>query len=251
MATAIVRCYEELNDFLPADRRKRDIQINFRAPAPVRHVIESLGVPHTEVELILVNGVSVDLEARLADGDRVTLYPVFEALDVSPLVRLRERPLRRPRFLVDAHLGRLARYLRMLGFDTLYRNDLGDPLMVRLAEQERRILLTRDRALLMHRGLTHGCYLRERKPRAQLAEVVRRLDLPAALQPFTRCMVCNGPLGRVPKEGVLEKIPPRVRERFDEYRQCAACGKVYWCGSHFDRMRSIIQRLCEGGREGD
>ena len=165
MARAWLRFYAELNDFLPPTRRQCDIPVEFAPPTPVGHLIEGLGVPHTEVELVLLNGVSVGLDARPGDGERISVYPMFEALDVTPLLRIRPRPLREPRFLADAHLGKLAHLLRMLGFDTLYFNDLGDARLAEISADEGRVLLTRDRALLMHKRVTHGCYIRSREPR--------------------------------------------------------------------------------------
>jgi uncharacterized protein with PIN domain len=241
MAKAIIRFYEELNDFLPKAWRKGDRELEFSPAVPVRHLIETLGVPHTEVELILVNGISVDLEHRVGDGDRISVYPMFEALDVSPLLRLRERPLRRVRLVVDAHLGRLARYLRLLGFDTLFQNDPGDAELARLAAQEGRILLTRDKALLMRREVTHGCYVRDTSPRQQLGGVVRRLDLYRQIRPFTRCMDCNGRLRPVTKQRVEAQLPARTRQLFDEFWQCLGCGRVYWRGSHFERMQALVR----------
>jgi len=254
MAKAIIRCYEELNDFLPVAWRRRDRELEFVPPAPVRHLIEITGVPHTEIELILVNGVSVDLDYRVADGDRISVYPMFESLDVSPLLKLRERPLRRVRLVVDSHLGRLARYLRLLGFDTLFHNDLGDRELARLAAQEQRVLLTRDKALLMRREVTHGCYVREGSPRQQLAALVRRLDLYRQIHPFTRCMECNGPLRPVTKQQVAGRLPERTRELFHEFWQCTACQHVYWKGSHFARMQALVRwvQAQQGwSREGD
>jgi uncharacterized protein with PIN domain len=240
MAKVVIRCYEELNDFLPAAWRKRERELELGPPAPVRHLIETLGVPHTEVELVLVNGVSVDLDYRVADGDRISVYPMFEALDVTPLLRLRQRPLRRVRLVVDSHLGRLARYLRMLGFDTLFHNDLGDRELARLVDQEGRILLTRDKALLMRREVTRGCYVREGNPREQLASLVARLDLYREIRPFTRCMECNGALRPVAKEQVAVRLPERTRELFQAFWECTGCGRVYWKGSHFERMQALV-----------
>ena len=138
MAYATLRFYAELNDFLPAQRRQRDWTLAFEPPAPARHLIETCGVPHTEVELILREGASIGLETPVGDGDRLAVYPMFESCDVRPLLRLRPRPLRRLRFLADAHLGALARRLRMLGFDTIWHNDLGDGPLARLAVLEHR-----------------------------------------------------------------------------------------------------------------
>lgn len=247
MAAAIFRFYEELNDFLPAHKRKQDLTVEFNPPVPVRHLIETLGVPHTEVEIILLNGESVPLDHPLADGDRVSVYPMFESVDVTPLLRLRERPLRnpRPRFLADAHLGRLAGYLRMLGFDTLFGDKLEDRELAELSSMEQRILLTRDRALLMHRIITHGCYIRASRPRDQLSYLVERLDLCVLMQPFTRCIRCNGVLQAVEKGEVAPRLPSNVRTTRAEFRRCIQCRQVYWAGSHYQRMHSFIHTLCQ------
>jgi len=244
VAFVTLRFYEELNDFLPPSQRKRDIPLTFVPPAPVRHLIETLGVPHTEVELVLLNGESVGLEAPLADGDRLAIYPQFESLDVTPLLRIRPRPLRDPRFLADAHLGRLAGYLRMLGFDTRYGGPGDDRELAARAAQERRILLTRDRALLMHRVVTHGCYVREPLPRGQLEYLLQRLDLCRLIRPFTRCIRCNGVLQPVDKALVLDRLPGGVRQCCHEFRQCGECGRVYWKGTHYRRMLEMIRALC-------
>ncbi len=244
MATATLRFYAELNDFLPVPRRQRDWTLAFAPPVPARHLIETCGVPHTEVELILRDGESIGLETPVAEGDRLAVYPMFEAFDVRPLLRLRPRPLRRPRFLADAHLGALARRLRMLGFDTLWHNDLGDGPLARLAADEHRILLTRDRQLLMRREVTHGCYLRSSSLRAQLDELVRRLDLCAEIAPFTRCTVCNGTLMGAEPADLQSAVPPAVYRRHREYWRCGSCGRLYWRGSHWVAMRRQIESIC-------
>jgi len=244
MALAYFRFYEELNDFLPAAQRKRDLALEFDPPVPVRHLIETFGVPHTEVEVILLNGQSVDLNHPVQDGDRVSVYPMFEALDVTPLLRLREHPLRDLRFVVDAHLGKLARYLRMLGFDTLFENDWGDRELAAISAEQQRILLTRDRDLLMHRIITHGCYVRSGGSLDQLEYVVRRLDLCRVIRPFSRCMSCNGPLGPVEKQEIQDQLLDDTRKAFNEFWRCCDCGKVYWKGSHYQRMYGVIENLC-------
>jgi hypothetical protein len=157
MAVAEFRFYEELNDFLTPARRRRAFEYACAPHATVKHAVDSLGVPHTEIELILVNGESVDFAYRVAAGDRISVYPQFEAFDVTPLLRVRARPLRNPRFIADAHLGALAKYLRTAGFDALYRNDYRDREVAAIAAAEHRIVLTRDRALLMQKEVTHGC----------------------------------------------------------------------------------------------
>jgi uncharacterized protein with PIN domain len=248
MAVAVFRFYEELNDFLPTQRRKRDSLLEFPAPCPVRHLIEVFGVPHTEVEVILVNGRSVGLDERVKDGDRVSVYPLFEALDISPLLRLRERPLRDPRFVADAHLGRLARYLRLLGFDTQHENDPGDRALANMASRERRILLTRDRGLLMRKEVDHGCYVRENRPLEQLLYVMGRCDLYRLVRPFTRCMKCNSILREVPKAAVAAQLLPATRRHYQQFWQCAGCHQVYWRGSHYARLEKLVHRASEGWR---
>ncbi len=245
-ACARLRFYAELNDFLPPPQRQQPLCCRFEPPAPVRHLIETYGVPHSEVELVLVNGASVGLEQAVQDGDRISVYPMFEGLDIRPLLRLRARPLRRIRFVADAHLGRLARQLRMLGFDTLFRNAWPDPELARISARSGRILLTRDRALLMRREITHGCFVRPQRPAEQLAALIRRLDLCAEIRPFSRCMVCNALVVGVSKEAVRAALPPRAAAVQERFHRCTGCAKVYWEGSHYRAMQQRIAGLCEG-----
>ena len=246
MVTATFRFYEELNDFLAPDRRKREFTVPCAREATTKHMIEALGVPHTEVELILVNGESVDFSRRLEDGDRVAVYPRFEALDVTPLLRLRDQPLRETRFVADAHLGGLARMLRMLGFDTLYDNHFHDDDIVAIAEKEGRIVLTRDRELLKRRPVMHGCYVHALKSEQQLREIVGRLDLVRSARPFTRCLHCNVLLRPVDKASVLDRLPPRVQAHYDRFSICDGCRRVYWEGSHWYNMRRLLDGLPNG-----
>jgi len=240
MAEATLRFYSELNDYLPRDSRQRDIAVRFEPPCPARHLIERLGIPHTEIELILIDGVSVGLETAVPDRARIAVYPMFEALDITPLVRLRPFPLREPRFFADAQLGRLARYLRLLGFDTRYENNIGDADLVRRAVAERRIVLSRDRDLLMRREVTHGCHVREDAPMRQLAQVIERCDLVGRAQPFTRCMECNAPLRRVDKVQILDRLEPGTRRFYDTFWRCSGCGRIYWQGTHYQRLKSLV-----------
>jgi hypothetical protein len=241
MVTATFRFYEELNDFLPPVRRRREFSAPCAQAATTKHMIEALGVPHTEVELILVNGESVGFDHLLREGDRVAVYPRFELLDITPLLRVREWPLRVTRFVADAHLGGLARLLRMAGFDTLYRNDFEDSEIAAIASSEGRIVLTRDRDLLKFRGITHGCYVHALKPAQQFAEIVARLDLARSVRPFTRCLECNGPLRPIDKAQVLERLPPTVRENYESFTTCDQCGRVFWEGSHWQRMKQLVE----------
>ena len=198
-------------------------------------------MPHTEVEVILANGRSVDFAYIVQPDDRISVYPMFEGLDVSPLLRLRDKPLRHPCFVADANLGQLARYLRLLGFDVVYRNDYSDREVARIASEEKRIVLTRDRALLQHKIITHGYFVRAVKPREQVKEILARLDLYHELHPFTRCLRCNGELEDVDKQTVLPQLEPKTKKYYERFRRCKACGQAYWKGSHFDRM----EKLCD------
>lgn len=241
MVTATFRFYEELNDFLAPDRRRRDFSCTCARAATTKHMIEALGVPHTEVELVLVNGQSVGFDRILEDGDRVAVFPKFEMIDVTPLLRVREHPLRVTRFVADAHLGGLAHMLRMAGFDTLYDNNYHDSEIEAIVVQDGRIVLTRDRELLKRRTITHGCYVRTLKPAEQLCEIFDRLDLARRARPFTLCLNCNAPLRVIEKAKVLTRIPPSVRERFDHFSTCDVCQRVFWEGSHWRRMRAVLE----------
>lgn len=243
MVTATFRFYEELNDFLAPAQRGRTFASRCARAATTKHMIEALGVPHTEVELVLVNGESVGFERVLAEGDRVAVYPKFETLDITPLLRVRERPLRAVRFVADAHLGGLAHLLRMTGFDTLYDNGFRDDEIERLAQAEQRIVLTRDRELLKRRTITHGCYVRALRSQAQLREVFDRLDLARSAQPFTRCLSCNALLQPVEKAVVQERLPPQVRARHERFSACPGCGRIFWEGTHWRRMRELVDSL--------
>jgi uncharacterized protein with PIN domain len=203
-------------------------------------MIEALGVPHTEVELVLVNGESVGFERLLQHGDRVAVYPKFEAFDVQSLLRVRDQPLRLMRFVADAHLGGLARLLRMAGFDTLYDNHFHDDEIEAIAARDGRIVLTRDRELLKRRSITHGCYVHALKAPRQLREIFERLDLAGSVRPFTLCLYCNAPLHAVDKARVEDRLPPSVRALQASFSTCDVCGRIYWKGSHWRRMRTLL-----------
>ena len=245
-ARASFRFYAELNDHLMRDQQYRTVERDFIVPASVKDMIESFGVPHTEVDLVIVNGESSDFGRLIQNGDRVAVYPVFESLDITPELRLRPEALREPRFVLDVHLGRLAAYLRMLGFDAVYHNRASDRELVCISTEQKRILLTRDRGLLKHSAVTHGYWVRETDSRHQAVEVVRRFDLGRSLHPFTRCLACNELLRAASKDDVCMRVPARVAEWCDEFQECGGCGRVYWRGSHYRRMRRWIEELAAG-----
>lgn len=243
MTTAYFRFYAELNALLAMKDQFRDIRQVFKGRQTVKHLIESLGIPHTQVDLILANGTSVDFAYIPSDGDAISVYPVFETFDISPLIRLRPSPLRESKFVLDGHLGRLAAYLRMLGFDSQYRNDFLDEELTLISINENRILLTRDRGLLKRSQVTHGYLLTTRDPRQQLLAVIRRFDLISSFKQFSRCIACNGLLESKTKAAVINRLEPRTKQYFEKFKQCTDCGKVYWKGSHYDRMLDFIEWL--------
>lgn len=243
--SATFRFYAELNDLLPRPRRFVDFVHEFQGSPSVKDVIESLGVPHTEVEVILVNGQPQGFQYRLQDGDRVSVYPMFEALDVGEAARVRAWPLRQPRFVLDVHLGKLAAYLRLLGLDATYDREMQDPDLAQLSASEQRILLTRDRQLLKRSQVTHAHLVRSLEPKTQCVEVVRRFDLVGLAAPFTRCLRCNAQLGRVRTSEVAERIPAWVRAQASEVTRCDACDRLYWRGTHYGRLERLAREILD------
>ncbi|MFH1941182.1 MAG: Mut7-C RNAse domain-containing protein [bacterium] len=238
--TAQFRFYEELNDFLPPSKRKKTFLYTFTDNPSIKDAVEAIGVPHTEIDLILVNSQSVDFHYRLQKGDVVSVYPVFESLDISPVIRLRGSPLRSTAFVLDSQLGKLARLLRSLGFDALYRNDYSDSEIIRISAHEKRIILTRDIGILKQKAVTHGYWIRSTSPEEQMKEVLERFDLTAQIRPFERCTVCNGLVRAVDKKKIIDRIPPKTKTYYNEFTRCQDCGKIYWKGSHYERMKNRI-----------
>jgi uncharacterized protein with PIN domain len=238
-----VRVYAELNDFLPHESRGLTLRRPFRPHQTVKDVLEAMGVPHTEVDLIVVNGNAEDFAHRPAPGDRIAAYPMFEALDIGSTTRLRPTPLRDPRFVVDVNIGRLARLLRLLGFDVWWSGDADDETLIDISLAQRRILLTRDRGLLKRRIITHGVFVHSDDPEAQTLEVIRRLDLRERLAPLTRCLRCNGELVAVRKDEVIDSLEPLTRRYYSDFVRCTDCSRIYWPGSHHAKLLRRVERL--------
>ncbi|CAG0938848.1 hypothetical protein BROC_00406 [Candidatus Brocadiaceae bacterium] len=234
--TAEFRFYAELNDFLPTSSRQRTQCYSFNGHPAIKDPIEVFGIPHTEVELMLVNGLAVTFNYQLQAGDRVSVYPIFKQLDMSGLVKLREPP-QLARFIMDVNLGKLAKRMRALGFDCLYRNDYQDAELVNIAVNEQRIALTRDRRLLFAKQLEHGYWVRHVEINSQVTEVLFRFNLYHLIQPFMRCLVCNGVLNTVAKADVLEHLEPKTRLYYEVFYRCSNCQRIYWQGSHIENMQ--------------
>jgi uncharacterized protein with PIN domain/sulfur carrier protein ThiS len=234
-----VRVYCSLNDFLPAHRRQVTWTHVLDSHPSVKDLIESLGAPHPEIDLILVNGISVPFDYTVQSADRIAVFPQFMIFDIRLLTRVRPQPLDRVCFVADVHLGKLARHLRLIGLDTAYRADADDAALADLADREGRLLLTRDQGLLKRRRVAHGYFIRETHPHRQLVEVLRRFG-PLDLQPFSRCLRCNDLLRTVPKSAVDSALLPRTRQHYERFEVCSGCGRIYWKGSHWKRLTQVI-----------
>lgn len=245
-----VRLYGSLNDFLPPERRGAEFDHTFAGTPSVKDLLESLGPPHPEVDVILVDGEAVDFSHRVEDGARVSAYPAFHTLDVTPLTRVGLPLPDEPRFALDVGLGRLSGFLRMLGFDTLWRNDFEDSELARLSGDDERVLLTRDLGLLKRAEVRNGYYPRNTDPAHQLVEVVRRYQLTPRMRPFTRCLACNASLAKAGRDEVLDRIPEGVAATHSRFQQCPECRRVYWPGTHHQRMQALIDKLRELEQQG-
>lgn len=248
MATATFTIVDDLNFFLPRQQKNKPITHTWDWKASIKDMIESFGVPHPEIDLIIVNGESVDFEYIMQDGDVVQVYPVpyFETHPLDNKTRLIPEFEGRPRFILDTHLGRLASYLRMMGFDTLYRNDYPDDELAEVSNAEQRILLTRDIGLLKRSLVLHGYYVRNTNPRKRLHEIVLRYHLSEQIEPFKFCMKCNGHLNVVDKADILDHISPKTAQFYNEFHQCDACEQIYWKGSHYVKMEKLLDEVING-----
>jgi uncharacterized protein with PIN domain len=235
--TAEFRFYGELNDFLKAGQRQQTAIYRFKGHPGIKDPIEVFGVPHTEVELIVVNGEAVAFNYQLQNGDRVAVYPVFQNTGIRSLPALRDKLPANPRFILDVNLGKLAKIMRLLGFDSLYRNDYKDAEIVKIAVDEQRILLTRDRRLLYFGQISHGYWVRAFDAESQVGEVLHRFGLHATIRSFVRCLICNGQMTPVAKADVLNQLEPKTRLYYQIFHQCTDCKRIYWEGSHIDDMR--------------
>jgi uncharacterized protein len=244
---AAFRFFGSLNDFLPAAKKDLSFPYHFTGLPAVKDAIEAIGVPHPEVAVILINSRPAQLTTSLQSRDQVEVYP-FNPHDRWPAGYCLHLPEPVPaRFVLDVHLGKLARNLRMLGFDAFYRNDYSDQDIAALATRESRLVLTRDIGLLKQKVITWGYWLRSQHPQIQLSEVIRYFRLQQQLTPFTRCLECNASIVAVEKETVWELLPPNTRRYFQEFYQCTHCQRVYWKGSHFERMQDFVNKTLEVG----
>ena len=243
MAQATFCFKAELYRFLPLHKKGVIFTHEFKERPSIKDAIEALGVPHTEVYAIVVNGKAVDFSYIIQDGDRIIIHPISTAAEISSDIQLQPPLPNLIRFVLDVHLGKLASLLRMLGFDTLYRNDYEDAELAEISATEKRMILTRDKGVLMRNKVTYGYYVRETNPEKQILEVLRRFDLFDSVKPFQRCIRCNGSIKQVDKALILDQIPPQIRREIEEFHRCTNCSQIYWQGSHTQRMEQAIEKL--------
>lgn len=239
--TVRLNLHGDLDFFVRSGARDRRIERSLGEKTSVKDVIEACGVPHPEIDLILVNGQPVDFDYAIASDADIELYPVGIRSTNCKEKRLQISTDRT--FVADGHLGRLARNLRLLGFDVAYDPKAEDRQLLRTMERENRALLTRDRRLLMHAVVRTGYCPRSQNADEQTVEVVRRFDLLGSLVPFTRCVRCNAPLRMVPKAEIIERLEPLTKIYYEQFRRCTGCGQIYWPGSHFSKLQKRIEQI--------
>jgi YD repeat-containing protein len=240
VAAATLRFYGELADFLPRARRGAAFECDVGGRRSVKDLIESVGVPHGEVLVVLVDGASVAFDRVIEGGERIAVYPRFGDLDTTDLVTAGEAYPADAAFVLDGHLGRLAAYLRALGFDVAWNRDADDASIARTAQDERRVVLTRDVGLLKRSAVRHGRFVRATAPREQVAEIVRVFRLAPRAATFTRCLRCNVPFVAATRDEIRGLVPDRILGAFDEFRRCPKCGGAFWRGTHHARLSALL-----------
>jgi uncharacterized protein len=228
-ATAVIRVAEPLRFLLSAGNRRGELTVPVDGVSSLVHIVESLGVPRTEIGELRVAGRQSPPQARPRPGDLIEVLPVPRPQRVAD-----------PRFVLDVHLGTLARRMRLVGIDTGYRNDATDQELIAQATSQRRILLTQDRGLLRRRALPAGGYVRGSRPDEQLVDVLDRFDPPLA--PWNRCPACNAILEPVPKQQIEHLLQPGTRRCYEQFSRCPGCGRLYWPGAHAERLHAIVTR---------
>lgn len=233
----------ELEHFLPLHKRGASLVVAFQGQPSLKHMIEDQGIPHTQVGMVRVNSAPETLSYHLHPGDLVEVHPVAPEDSQPGGKGAPDTQNEAPRFILDNHLGRLAVYLRMLGFDCRYRNDYQDDELAQVACQEGRILLTRDRRLLMRKIVSQGYWCKSQDPRTQLLEIVQRYNLAGKITPFRRCLRCNTLLQSVSKTDILDRLQPLTIRYYNDFALCPGCQQIYWKGTHYEHMRGIIAEV--------
>ena len=245
MPKAIFRFYEKLNDLLPKHRQKTDSEAKFKGKRSVKDMIEALGVPHTEVDLVLANSESVNFSYIIQDADRISVYPVFKSINIENLTRLRPLPLHKTRFVADINLGDIVKYMRALGLDVFFDPSLSPLEIITISKNKNRIILTKSKNLLKYKEVSHGILIRPESTTKQIACIIESLDIKDRIKPFTRCLLCNSPLENISKKEIEDRIPLRTKEFCDEYVYCRKCDKIYWKGTNYIKIKNMIHEILD------
>lgn len=238
-----LRFYEELNDYLPQEFHKGWIESSAKTGTSVGEMISSFGIPLNEIDLILVNQQSESFDYILRQGDRISVFPVFETFDISEVSNLRDKPLRELAFIGDVHLGRLCKYLRMLGFDTCYSNDYTPSQIIGISNLEKRIILSKNIRLIRHKLVTRAYWVRSSNSKEQLKDLIYGLNIIKLANPLTRCLNCNNKLQMVKKEDIIDRLEERTAKYYTEFFRCMVCDQIYWKGSHYESMLEFIHQI--------
>ncbi len=242
MNSCFVRYYGNLKELTGREKRERH-EILFNGSPGIKDVVESEGVPHTEVGLIIVNSLPAEWQYRLKDGDDCAVYPFFRDLDIRSVSRLPAQDYPEGRFVLDIHLGSLCKYLRMLGFDCYYNSGFKDRDIITVAKKESRFILTRDRGILKNGAVLCGCLIRSIHPLEQLHQVLERFGLYSKIRPLIRCLKCNGVIESIPSDSVTGMLPENTKKYYHDFYRCVSCGTIYWKGSHYENMIKMIEGL--------
>jgi uncharacterized protein len=237
------RFYGQLNRFLPKDKRYTTFSYTVKGTPGIKDTLQAIGVPHTEIDCIVVNGESVNFAFQLKGAGNIGVYPDAKRVPLTKIKKLKPRPPVNPGFILDAHLGKLCRHLRLLGFDTLYKKDYADKEIIQIVLREKRVLLTRDIGLLKSNAIQYGAFVREIDSYKQIKEIIKKYDLAGRIQPFRRCLECNGNIRRVAKSKIIDKLPPKTKRYYSEFYLCRCCGKIYWQGSHYEKLTKFLKKL--------
>lgn len=231
----------DLPFFLGSKARDGIIERSLSEKTSAKDVIESCGVPHPEVDLILIKRRPVNFTHILDRDEDIDVYPVQPQCTLFEKNRLQASSA--SRFVADGHLGRLARLLRLLGFDLAYNRHAEDRELLGIMQSQNRALLTRDRRLLMHAIVQTGYCPRSQNVDEQTIEVLRRFNLFPSIAPFSRCLRCNAPLQKIDKAEIIEKLEPLTKIYYEQFRRCTGCGQIYWPGSHFSKLEKRLEQI--------
>jgi len=243
MGIAIVRFYEELNDYLPKIYHKKEINYTFNSGSDIKEMINFFNIPPEKIDFIIVNGNSQGYDYVLKDLDFVSIYPAFESFDISEVQPLHKKPLRNLIFICDSHLGKLCKYMRMLGFDTLYFNNISKSKIIDISIKEKRIIVTRNYKLIKDCNVSHIVLIKSDNAKEQILEIISKLDLSESIEPFTRCLKCNEIIESIEKQDIYNLLPEKTKKYFDHFYICKNCNKIYWEGSHYENMLKFINSI--------